>query len=524
VLHVCLERRSQFRDFEPCGIADCHSDGHLVPEANLCPAVFSAFCSDRLSRRNGSAAQSRLFDKARGNGAAVFLWCCLGRYHRAAITSNALENAAQDAGREQFQANVVRPRACLRGRRRNAGLASAHSAYTSGRASGSGLIVDAVIFIAVLLSFTAAAITYQALGSRRDFRRFPAPGRLINIGPCRLHLHDQGAGSPVVVLESGIAASSLSWALVQPEVAQFTRVCSYDRAGLSWSDSCAGPRTLHRIVYELTSLLSHAGISGPYVLVGHSFGGTVIRAFAHLQSSDVAGLIFLDPVSLEYWANCGPKEEGRLRLAAKLSRRGALLARIGLVRAALTALASGHKRISKLIARISAGQSTTVISRLLGEIQRLPRELWPILRAHWSRPKCFRAMAEYLECLPESARIARMMPIPAEVPFIILSASNATEAELEERDSWVRESVRGRHIRMEQGGHWLQLEQPDIVVELIREVVGLAKNKSGYQRPDHHGPSLGGVLKAVTSSGRGASIFYMLGLTCRRTRHAASQI
>lgn len=333
-----------------------------------------------------------------------------------------------------------------------------------------------MIFIAVALSFTAAAMTYQALGSHYDARRFPAPGRLINIGPCRLHLQEQGAGSPVVVLESGIAASSLSWALVQPEVAQFTAVCSYDRAGLSWSDGCAGPRTLRQIVSELTSLLSHAGISGPYVLVGHSFGGAVIRAFAHLQPSGVAGLIFLDPVSLEYWANCGPGEKRRVRLAARLSRRGALLARIGVVRAALTALASGHKRIPNLIARLSAGQSTSVISRLLGEMQRLPQELWPEIRAHWSRPKCFRAMAEYLESLPESARMARMMPIPAEIPFIILSASNATEAELEERDSWVRESTRGRHIRIEQGGHWLQLEQPDMVVEVIRELVRLSKS------------------------------------------------
>jgi pimeloyl-ACP methyl ester carboxylesterase len=64
-----------------------------------------------------------------------------------------------------------------------------------------------------------------------------------------------------------------------------------------------------------------------------------------------------------------------------------------------------------------------------------------------------------------------------------VSASNATEAELKERNSWVQESTRGRHIRMEDGGHWLQLEQPDMVVDVIREVVGLAKNRSGYQRP-----------------------------------------
>jgi pimeloyl-ACP methyl ester carboxylesterase len=344
------------------------------------------------------------------------------------------------------------------------------------------LTADVFIFIGAALSLITAALTYQTLATRYDARRFPAPGRIIDIksngvGPCRLHLHEQGAGSPVVILESGIAASSLSWALVQPKVAEFACVCSYDRAGLSWSDSCTAARTLHQIVFELTSLLWHAGLSGPYVLVGHSFGGAVIRAFAHLHPLDVAGLMFVDPVSLEYWANCGPGEKRRLRLAARLSRRGALLARMGVVRAALTTLAAGHKRVAKLVARISAGESATVISRLLGEIQRLPPELWPILRAHWSRPKCFRAMAQYLESLPEAARMVRMMPIRADIPFVVLSASNATETELKERDSWVLESTRGRHIRMENGGHWLQLEDPDMVVEEIRELVGLARQK-----------------------------------------------
>lgn len=338
-----------------------------------------------------------------------------------------------------------------------------------------------MIFLIVVLSLTAAAMAYQAIGSYYDARRFPAPGRLINVGPCRLHLNEQGDGNPVVVLESGIAASSLSWALVQPKVAEFTRVCSYDRAGLSWSGNCAAPRTLHQVVSELMSLLSHAGLSGPYILVGHSFGGVVIRAFAYLRPKDVAGLIFVDPVSLEYWANCGASEERRLRLGAKLSRRGALLARMGVVRAALTTLASGRRRLPKLIARISAGQGTGVILHLLGEIQRLPQELWPIVRAHWSRPKCFRAMAAYLESLPESARTALVMPIPAEIPFIILSASSATKAELEERDSWVQESTRGRHIRIEKGGHWLQLEQPGTVVEVIHELAGLSRGEKKHR-------------------------------------------
>jgi pimeloyl-ACP methyl ester carboxylesterase len=332
-------------------------------------------------------------------------------------------------------------------------------------------------YLILLLSVVAAAMAYQTLGSYYDARRFPAPGRLINVGPCRLHLNEQGVGNPVVVLESGIAASSLSWALVQPKVAEFTRVCSYDRAGLAWSDDCAAPRTLHQIVSELISLLSQAGLGGPYILVGHSFGGAVIRAYANLRAADVAGLIFVDPVSLEYWANCGSSEERRLHLAVKLSRRGAVLARIGVVRAVLSALASGSKRFPKLIARISAGQGTGVILRLVGEVQKLPQELWPIVRSHWSRPKCFRAMAGLLESLPETARTALLMPIPPDIPFIILSASNASNAELEERDSWVRQSTRAHHIRVEKGGHWLQLEAPHLVVGVIQELVEKARDQ-----------------------------------------------
>ena len=75
------------------------------------------------------------------------------------------------------------------------------------------------------------------------------------------------------------------------------------------------------------------------------------------------------------------------------------------------------------------------------------------------------------------------MPIPAEIPFLVLSASNANEAELKERDSWVRQSPRGRHIQIEKSGHWLQLENPEIVVGVIQELVGLVRSKSDYQRP-----------------------------------------
>lgn len=326
----------------------------------------------------------------------------------------------------------------------------------------------ALIAVAVLL---AAAILYQRIGASIDARRHPAPGRLVDAGGVRLHLYEQGSGSPAVILESGIAATSLSWALVQPKIAEFTRVSSYDRAGLGWSGTCTTPRTIEQMIAELSRLLAGAAIPPPYILVGHSFGGLLIRAYAHAKPQEVSGLVFLDPVSLEYWARCETGERRRLATGARLSRRGALLSRFGVVRFALSLLVAGGRRFPKLIARAAAHQGTRLMESLAGEVRKLPPEVWPLVRAHWSRPKCFEALASYLESLPENARAALAMPLGRRIPFTILSASNAIQAELEERDSWVAQSDAGRHIRVPQCGHWIQLEQPDLVLEAVRELI-----------------------------------------------------
>ncbi len=297
----------------------------------------------------------------------------------------------------------------------------------------------------------------------------PAPGQLIDIEGCRLHLFQQGVGEPAVVLEAGIAGSLLGWSLVQPKLAEFTRVCSYDRAGLGWSDKARKPRTVPQMVAELAALLRRANVPPPYVLVGHSFGGLLIRAYASLRPGEVAGLVFVDPVSLEAWAHCDPHHRGRLEAGAKLSRRGALLARLGVVRFALWVLASGGRRFPKLIAKASAGGGTNTLERLTGEVRRLPPEVWPMIRAQWSRPKSFEAMAAYLECLPASAAAALSMSLPKGLPFIVLSAANATPAELRERDAWLS-GPHGQHVVVPNSAHWIQLEQPHAVVAAIREV------------------------------------------------------
>lgn len=310
----------------------------------------------------------------------------------------------------------------------------------------------------------------------------PEHGSLIDMGSSRLYLNQQGTGTPAVVLESGIAATSLSWSYVQPLVAQFTRVVSYDRAGLGASTACAIPRTVEQFASELHTLLTRAGIEPPYILVGHSFGGLLVRAFAALHPKAVAGIVMVDPVSLQHWASASDYELKRLAYGVRLSRRGAWLARLGVVRFALWLLATGGRRLPKLIARASAGKGTPAIDRLMGEVRKLPAAVYPMLRSYWSQPKTFLSMADHLECLPASARTALRMTVPPEIPLTILSASSALPAELDERDAWIQRREYGRHIRLEDCGHWLHLELPHAVAAAVKDLVELAR-KRALERP-----------------------------------------
>jgi pimeloyl-ACP methyl ester carboxylesterase len=135
------------------------------------------------------------------------------------------------------------------------------------------------------MMFVLAAITLQA-------QTYPPPGRLIDIGGRRLHLNCTGKGNPAVVLTAGGGAYAIDWALVQPRIAAQTRVCSWDRAGLGWSDSGPADETVEQTIRDLHALLRAAHEKGPYVLVGASIGGIFIQAYRRAWPREVAGLVF----------------------------------------------------------------------------------------------------------------------------------------------------------------------------------------------------------------------------------------
>lgn len=122
----------------------------------------------------------------------------------------------------------------------------------------------------------------------------PPPGRIVDIGGRSLHLYCVGKGNPTVVLEAGLGDSSLAWTLVQPQLATFTRVCSYDRSGMAWSHDAGRQRGLSQAADDLDSLLKSSGEVAPYLLVGHSWGGWLVTVYAYRHLHSVAGIVLVD--------------------------------------------------------------------------------------------------------------------------------------------------------------------------------------------------------------------------------------
>ncbi len=315
-----------------------------------------------------------------------------------------------------------------------------------------------------------AGATYQALGRARDKRRFPPPGRLVDIGGGCLHADERGEGAPLVVFEAGIAATSLSWRLVQPEVARFTRTVSYDRGWLGWSEPILQPRSIRQVVEELHALLERMGIRGRRILVAHSYGALVARAYAARYPAEVYGMVLVDPTAASEWAEPSESRRKMLRRGILLSRRGALLARLGIVRATLSLLAGGARSFPKFVARASSGRGAVFTEQIANQIRKLPTDVWPMIQSHWCDPKCFEGMARYLESLPESAAAVRSIDV-YNGPLMVLSAGSATAEELAEHERLARSSPQGQCGRVSGSTHWIQLDRPDVLIHAIGEMV-----------------------------------------------------
>jgi pimeloyl-ACP methyl ester carboxylesterase len=338
----------------------------------------------------------------------------------------------------------------------------------------------AAFSVMVLLLIGAA---YQRLGVWRDARRLPPPGRLLDIGGRRLHLHcvsnmaDSGDIPVSVIFESGIAASSLNWRRVQAEIAELARACSYDRAGFGWSDPGRSPRSARAAVADLRRLLQAAQMPAPYVLVGHSYGGYVILTFAAEYPREVAGLVLVDAITPEEWM--APAREQRRVLAGGvlLSYIGAALASVGVVRYLLNRAQAGALGLPNRVLRGFGREADSTVRRIVGEITKMPEEIRPAVQAHWSRARSFVTMAQHFRALPRSAAelhallfAAKQCPL-RDVPIWAVSSAGCSAEQLRGQAAVAGLSQYGSHVRAVTGGHWVHLDEPQIVCDAIRFAV-----------------------------------------------------
>ncbi|MEJ2349895.1 MAG: alpha/beta hydrolase [Anaerolineales bacterium] len=294
--------------------------------------------------------------------------------------------------------------------------------------------------------------------------RYTPPGHLVDVGSHRLHIFAAGEGSPTVVLEAGRPGWCVDWRHVQPAVAEFTRACAYDRAGLGWSEAGPEPRHVLQMAEELRKLLDRSDLQPPFVLVGAGLGAHIMRLFHHFFWDEVVGMVLVEarhPEQEEHmpaaWLRREKRASLRYRLLSRLARWGTL------------------PYVARRLGEGAAG----------AQVEDLPGHF----RARYLTPDYFDTCLAELWALPDSDRQARATGSLGDIPLILLRhgvpdlfsklrAEQAEEAEkvwVELQEDLAQLSANGE-VRVAAGaGRDIPLEKPDLVVEAIQDVVEAAQ-------------------------------------------------
>ena len=334
-------------------------------------------------------------------------------------------------------------------------------------------LVSAALFL--LMSLHAALAWAQ---NESTSPPFPPPGKLVDVGGWRLHLNCTGetrASQPTVILEAGSGDFSVEWSLVQPGVAKFARVCSYDRGGDGWSDLGPHPRTMHQLVYELHTLLDKGGVKAPLVLVGHSYGGGLVRLYASTYPGDVVGMVLVEAGADNPWRLL---PDGKLVRAAELATG----------RPIPTVKVSNPLRISDIppgaLSQMKAG-----LQKAAAVANESPRDKLPANAQRmrtWALGQLGHVAAafnpfENQELAGLRAERAKSPHPLGDMPLIVLTRGISEKdgpdgkafGEEHRRDHAAIASMsrNGKLVIATRSGHHVQLDEPELVIKSIGEVL-----------------------------------------------------
>jgi pimeloyl-ACP methyl ester carboxylesterase len=314
---------------------------------------------------------------------------------------------------------------------------------------------------ALIIGFVAFA---QARAQEPLSKPYPPPGRLVDIGGRKLHIDCSGQGSPTVILVAGGGAFSIDWALVQPKVAESTRVCSYDRAGLAWSDPGPADETVEQTIRDLHMLLRAAGENGPYLLVGASIGGIFIQAYRSAFPEEVAGMVFSNSSN-----RVGVMVHGKAGLIWELTQPE--------IRSAFPlptpVKGPAPTREGKPFDRLPAALQAV---RLWLEVR-----LWENWNPSKANPDSILSwrrefLKEFDETDPGKDRPLGQLPV-----VVLSSDKTATESQRQSRDGAAARldflSRNTAHVVALGSGHEIHLYQPDLVVRSLLRATSAVRNR-----------------------------------------------